>query len=118
MLKPGIALFLIALITLVSVGSRSHAFHEWVHGKKVSCCLKHASKQADSQRTDSPTDDKDKPADPLQPFCQAGFDVQVDSIDVGPKESPAFNRPAIQASLIHLDPCSRTSPPRAPPTSV
>ncbi len=107
------------VILLVSLGSRSHWFHQWVCGEQVRCVLRHAASTCDSTHDDHcPNEKNDEDPDPLQPFCQSGIDTPLTSVGVCPRSDPSSYLPSIPTVPAPTCPCSPSSPPRAPPSLV
>lgn len=68
---------LVAAILLVTIGSQSAAFHSWVHGDDVACSLAHHMPASEPSEGDTSEDPDHTHADPLEPFCQTGYLLQV-----------------------------------------
>lgn len=111
------ASILIAVFLVVSLGSRSQAFHEWVHGKKASCCLKHSPKKHGAQ-SDGSQNPEDNAADPLQPFCQLGFDTEFNVFTVVPLNNDSLEQPIHFTRLPRVKVYFGSFPARAPPILV
>jgi len=113
------AIMLVVLIWVLSTGSRSYSFHQWVCGDEVRCVMEHPVKGCDSENQD-PSSGKENTEvpDPLQPFCQSGFDVQIIPLAVAYEPGSITELSALSASQSTSKRIDSWSPSRAPPALV
>ncbi len=115
------ASLLIAVWLVLALGSRCHAFHQWVHGDSVHCVLEHAATGCEHSHPDDASDsqEKDSPVpDPLQPFCQTGIECQLFTVEISPEVGSADELPSLQPGCFHPRSVASSTPPRAPPNLV
>ncbi len=80
--RVGVSALLGIALVLISFGSRSPAFHDWIHGDQVICSLSHDSPVSEVPGGDSPEDQDHNVPDPLEPFCQSGYLLVCDHQDL------------------------------------
>ena len=113
------AIMLVVLIWVLSMGSRSYSFHQWVCGDEVRCVMEHAAKGCEDKNQDpSPGKENTGIPDPLQPFCQSGFDVQIIPLAVAYEPSSVTELSALSSSQSTSRRIDSWSPSRAPPALV
>lgn len=113
------AIMLILLISVLSMGSRSYTFHQWVCGDEVCCIMQHAAKGCEGKsQAPSPGKENKGIPDPLQPFCQSGFEFQIVLLEVFHEPDSYTELSALPGSqMVSLSIYSST-PSRAPPALV
>ena len=114
----GIAVPLILAVLLVSLGAPSADFHEWMHGDGVACALAHDHRVGGESDDGSSENGDPRTSDPLQPFCQAGFFVQVEILKLGLAQAQLVDLTLRPIDGFLSRPLSPSSPPRAPPYLV
>jgi len=113
------AIMLVVLIWVLSMGSWSYSFHQWVCGDEVCCIMKHAAKGCeDTNQDQSPGKENTEIPDPLEPFCQSGFEFQIVSLAVAYDPGLITELPALSASQLTSKSIDSWSPSRAPPALV
>ena len=71
--RLGVSALLTIAVVLISLGSRSKGFHDWIHGDHVACILSHDFPVSDPSGEESPEDQEHGAPDPLEAFCQTGY---------------------------------------------
>lgn len=102
-------------LLFLAFGSRSLAFHQWIHGADRDCVLTHQMSEHDHE---VPKDHDEDDADPLLPFCQVGFLFQVEPIDLLPERSQSSD--FVKSFFLSLSdkPLLCAASPRAPPILI
>ena len=78
----GLSALMVAVVSLLSFGSHSPAFHTWMHGDDVHCSLTHRLPEGGGAGEELPSGEPHHDhGDPLEPFCQAGHLLQVSLAD-------------------------------------
>lgn len=113
------AILLVFMLLVVSFGSRSHAFHQWICGEEIQCVLKNSTTCCEKTDSDhSSEEENSKLSDPLQPFCQAGVNIQLDPIKAFPAPTSTIGELRFFANLFTSNRPYSFSPGRAPPNLV
>ena len=113
-LRPLLAVALLAVMGVIAAGSRSVAFHRWVHGEEADCALTHRAPDASSEH-DPSEGDAGEHQDPLRLFCQTGWALDCGLVDVVLAPSSAENYSAPHSRRSPSRRFRASFPPRAPP---
>ena len=112
------AFMLVLLVLVVSFGARSQVFHHWICGEEVQCVYQHSCTGCEEENEHTPDRKTTKAPDPLQPFCQSGFDLKINPIKIGHASVDITELPALCYNQIRSNHFSASTPPRAPPLLV